>query len=330
MGYYKQIEGKKYDGELIDAAEKAVAGKGDGRISKDDAAMLFKLVKDGDTYTDVEKDTVAYIRDKLKWTDEADEWFRTEVRKWAADKGAKGAKSDKKSDKKAAKPAGKIDAKMVKALRDRTGAGMMDCKKALQEAGGDEEAALELIQAKGLAKVAKKAGAIAAEGWVHAYIHPGNRVGVLVEVNCQTDFVARNEEFQQFVEEVGMHIAAEKPEYVRGEEITDEAIEKQKRIFQGQLDEEAKETGKSKPAKAIAGIIEGKLAKWKKGVVLLDQEFIMSEDKKTVAVVSDELSAKIGEKVSIRRFVRYELGEGIEKKTVDLAADVAATLAQTN
>jgi elongation factor Ts len=223
-----------------------------------------------------------------------------------------------------------ISAAQVKTLRDRTGAGMMDCKKALEEAEGNEEKAVEIIQKKGLAKVAKKAGAIAADGLIHAYIHAGSRVGVMVEVNCQTDFVARNEEFKQFVSEVAMHIAAEKPEFVRAEEISEAAIAKQTEIFFGQLEEEAKQTGKEKPRAALEKIVEGKLAKWKKDVVLLDQEFIMSEDKKTVGVILDELSAKIGEKLSIRRFVRYELGEGIEKKVADLAADVAATIAGTN
>lgn len=223
-----------------------------------------------------------------------------------------------------------ISAAQVKTLRDRTGAGMMDCKKALEEAEGNEEKAVEIIQKKGLAKVAKKAGAIAADGLIHAYIHAGSRVGVMVEVNCQTDFVARNEEFKQFVSEVAMHIASEKPEFVRAEEISEAATAKQTEIFFGQLDEEAKQTGKEKPRAALEKIVEGKLAKWKKDVVLLDQEFIMSEDKKTVGVILDELSAKIGEKLSIRRFVRYELGEGIEKKVADLAADVAATIAGTN
>ncbi|MEM6957416.1 MAG: translation elongation factor Ts, partial [Myxococcota bacterium] len=148
----------------------------------------------------------------------------------------------------------------MKSLRQRTGAGMMDCKNTLIEAGGDEEKAVELIQKKGLAKVAKKAGAIAAEGLVHAYIHAGSKVGVLVEVNCQTDFVARNEDFKQFVDELSMHIAAEKPEVVREEEISAEMLAKQKDIFVGQLAEEAKQTGKEKPAAAIEKILEGKLA----------------------------------------------------------------------
>ncbi len=220
-----------------------------------------------------------------------------------------------------------ISAKMVKALRDRTGAGMMDCKNALVETSGDEDKAMEIIQKKGLAKVAKKAGAIAAEGVVHGYIHAGSRIGVLVEVNCQTDFVARNEEFRSFVEAIAMQIASMSPVEVRSEDFTEAQIEKQKEIFRGQLAEEAKQTGKEKPAAAIEKIVEGKLNKWLKEACLVDQVFILSDDKKTVKQITDELSAKIGEKIAIRRFVRYELGEGIEKKTADLAADVAATLA---
>lgn len=219
-----------------------------------------------------------------------------------------------------------ISMTQVKSLRQRTGAGIMDCKKALQDTEGDEEKAVELIQKKGLAKVAKKAGAIAADGLIHSYIHAGGRIGVLLEVNCQTDFVARNEEFKAFVDELAMHIASEAPTVVRDEELSEAQLEKQKRIFEGQLAEEAKETGKEKPAAAVEKIVEGKLAKWKKGTVLLDQLFIMSEDKKSIAQIVDEMTAKIGEKISIRRFVRYELGEGIEKKKSDLAAEVAETL----
>ena len=221
-----------------------------------------------------------------------------------------------------------VTAKQVKALRDRTGAGMMDCKKALVEAEGNEEKALDIIQKKGLAKVAKKAGAIAAEGVCHAYIHGGGRIGVLLELNCQTDFVARTEEFKQFAEELGMHIASEAPEYVREDEITADIVARREDVFRGQLAEEAKQTGKERPPQAIAKIVEGKLAKWKRTCCLLNQEFIMSDEKKTIAQVQDELSAKIGEKVSVRRFVRYSLGEGIEKKVANLAADVAATIAE--
>jgi elongation factor Ts len=218
-----------------------------------------------------------------------------------------------------------ITASMVKSLRDRTGAGMMACRDALRETAGDEEKAIEIIQKKGLSKVAKKAGAIAGDGLVHAYIHGAGRVGVLIEVNCQTDFVARNEDFRQFVEETAMQVAAEAPLFVSEENIPENEILARKAIFRGQLEEEAKATGKEKPAAATEKIIEGKLAKWKKEACLLDQMSIMG-DEKTVRQRADELSAKIGEKISIRRFTRYELGEGIEKKKSDLAAEVTEAL----
>jgi elongation factor Ts len=220
-----------------------------------------------------------------------------------------------------------ISANMVKTLRDRTGAGMMDCKNALVESDGDEDKAVEIIQKKGLAKAAKKAGAIAAEGVIHAYIHAGSRVGVLAEVNCQTDFVARNEEFRAFVDEVGMQIASSSPLYVRRGEIPSADLDRQKSLFAGQLDEEEAQTGKKKPEAAKAKILEGKLNKWFGEVCLEEQELVTREDKTTVLAASEALTAKLGEKISVRRFVRYELGEGIEKKKQDLAADVAATLA---
>lgn len=220
-----------------------------------------------------------------------------------------------------------VSAAMVKALRDRTGAGMMDCKNALLEAGGDEEKAVELIQKKGLAKVAKKAGAIAAEGLVHAYIHPGNRIGVLIEVNCQTDFVARNEEFREFVENLSMQVASMQPLYVRREDIPPDAQQSQRELFKGQLEEEEAQSGKPKPAEAREKIVEGKLGKWMADSCLVEQPYIMDESgKKTVQQVLDELTAKIGEKINIRRFVRYELGEGIAKEKKDLASEVAETL----
>jgi len=219
-----------------------------------------------------------------------------------------------------------ISAAQVKALRDRTGAGMMDCKNALIETSGDEEKAVEIIQKKGLAKVAKKAGAIAAEGCIHAYIHAGAKIGVLVEVNCQTDFVARNDEFKQLVSDVAMQIASMSPEYVRREDITDADVAKKRDIFMGQLEEEAKESGKEKPRAALEKIVEGKINKWMTEACLVDQVSIMAEGKETVQDLCDALSAKMGEKITVRRFVRYELGEGIEKKQTDLAAEVAATL----
>jgi elongation factor Ts len=218
-----------------------------------------------------------------------------------------------------------ISASQVKSLRDRTGAGMMACRDALRETGGDEEKAIEIIQKKGLSKVAKKAGAIAGDGLVHSYIHGAGRVGVLIEINCQTDFVARGDDFQQFVQETAMQVAAEAPLYVSEDEIPDNDLLAQTAIFRGQVEEEAKATGKEKPAAAVEKIVEGKLGKWKKQVCLLDQVSIMHEDK-TVKKLLEELTAKLGEKISIRRFTRYELGEGIEKKKSDLAAEVTEAL----
>lgn len=219
-----------------------------------------------------------------------------------------------------------INATMVKELRDRTGAGMMDCKNALVEAGGDSEKAAEIIQKKGLAKVAKKAGAIAAEGVIHAYIHPGSRLGVLVEVNCQTDFVARNEEFKQFAEAVGMQIASMNPLFVRKEDVTEDMLAKQREIFRAQVEEEDKAKGKARSPEVAAKSVDGKITKWLAESCLDDQVSVMGEGEKTIAQWAAELSAKIGEKIAVRRFVRFELGEGIEKKKADLAADVAEAL----
>jgi elongation factor Ts len=218
-----------------------------------------------------------------------------------------------------------VSASMVKSLRDRTGAGMMACRDALRETSGDEEKAIEIIQKKGLSKVAKKAGAIAGDGLVHAYIHGAGRVGVLLEVNCQTDFVSRGEDFRQFVEETAMQVAAENPLFVSEDDIPEDEILSRTAIFRGQLEEEAKVTGKEKPAAAIEKIIEGKLAKWKKAACLLDQTSIMHEDK-TIRQLLEALTAKLGEKINVRRFSRYELGEGIEKKKTDLAAEVSEAL----
>ncbi|MBW1761840.1 MAG: translation elongation factor Ts [Deltaproteobacteria bacterium] len=218
-----------------------------------------------------------------------------------------------------------VSASMVKSLRDRTGAGMMACRDALRETSGDEEKAIEVIQKKGLSKVAKKAGAIAGDGLVHAYIHGAGRVGVLLEVNCQTDFVARGDDFQQFVEETAMQVAAESPLFVSEDDIPDNEILARTAVFRGQLDEEAKATGKERPAAAIEKIIEGKLAKWKRESCLLDQVSIMHDDK-TIRQLLEALTVKLGEKIKVRRFSRYELGEGIEKKKTDLAAEVTEAL----
>jgi elongation factor Ts len=219
-----------------------------------------------------------------------------------------------------------ISATMVKELRERTGAGIMDCKVALQESGGDTEKAVDYIKKKGLAKAAKKAGAIAAEGAVYAYIHPGSRIGVLTEVNCQTDFVARSEDFVAFVELVGMQVAAMNAQYVRRDEVPAADVEKQREIFRAQTEEEGKHSGKPRPAPVVDKIVTGKIDKWLAESCLEEQPSVLDGDK-TVGALAAELSGKIGEKISVRRFVRFELGEGIEKKKVDLAADVEAAIA---
>jgi len=221
-----------------------------------------------------------------------------------------------------------VTAKDVKVLRDRTGAGMMDCKNALVEAGNDQEIAVEIIKKKGLAKAAKKAGAIAAEGVIHSYIHAGSRIGVLAEINCQTDFVSRNEEFTSLVDEIGLQIASSAPLYVRQSEVPPADIDAQNRIFVGQIEEDEKKTGKKKPEQAVARILEGKLNKWLNEVCLDNQELVTRDDKKTVEQAFTELTARLGEKIHVRRFARYELGEGIEVVKKDLAADVAETLAK--
>jgi len=218
-----------------------------------------------------------------------------------------------------------IALELVKELRARTGAGIVDCKSALQESSGDIEKAVEYIQKKGLAKAAKKAGAIAAEGAVHAYIHAGARLGVLVEVNCQTDFVARSDDFKAFLDQVGLQIASMSPLYVRREEVPQAQLDKQREIYEAQMEEEVKQGSKAKPAAVTAKIIDGKIDKWLTEVSLVEQVSVV-DGEKTIQQLGDELTAKLGEKISVRRFVRYELGEGIEKQKTDLAAEVAATI----
>jgi elongation factor Ts len=209
-----------------------------------------------------------------------------------------------------------ITMSMIKELRERTGAGVVDCKKALGDTDGDVEKAVEELQKRGIAKAAKKQSRIAAEGLVGSYVHAGGRIAVLVEVNCETDFVARGEDFQQLCEDLAMQIAAMSPLYVRAEEMPEHDIEKQGKIFAAQVREEGK------PDKIIPKIVEGKLAKWKKDVCLVDQAFVKNTDQ-TVAELVTALTATTGEKISIRRFVRYEVGEGLEKRVHDLRAEVA-------
>ena len=210
----------------------------------------------------------------------------------------------------------------VKSLREKTGLGMMYCKKAMEESNGDMEAAIEYLRKKGLAASAKKADRIAAEGIVEAYIHPGGRVGVLVEVNAETDFVARNEAFQRMVKEIAMHIAAADPapRFVDKSEVTPEFLETEKRI----ATEMALATGK--PANIVEKIVEGKMNSIFKEVCLLEQPFIMNGDL-TVQQYLSQKTAEIGEKLSIRRFTKYVLGEGLQKRNEDFAAEVAAQVA---
>ncbi|GAB4253205.1 translation elongation factor Ts [Deferrisoma sp.] len=210
-----------------------------------------------------------------------------------------------------------ITAQAVKELRERTGAGMMDCKKALQETGGDMEKAIEFLRKKGLADAAKKAGRVAAEGLVHAYIHAGGRIGVLVEVNCETDFVARTEAFQQFVHDVAMHIAATNPRWLDQESVPADEVENERRI----LSEQAAESGK--PPQVIEKMVEGRLKKFLKENCLLDQPFVKDPDV-TVGELLKQKIAELGENIRIRRFVRFQLGEGLEKRQDNFAEEVAA------
>ena len=213
-----------------------------------------------------------------------------------------------------------VSATMVKELREKTGAGMMDCKKALAESGGDFAKAEEWLRKKGISRAEGKASRVAAEGMIGTYIH-GGRIGVIVEVNCETDFVARNTDFQDLVKDVAMQIAAANPKYVRREEVPTEHLEKEKEIQRALLKQQ------NKPEAMWDKILVGKVEKYYEGVCLVDQLWV-KDDKKKVGEMITERSAKIGEKVSVRRFVRYEVGEGIEKKKEDLAAEVAKTLGQ--
>lgn len=208
-----------------------------------------------------------------------------------------------------------ITAKMVKELRDKSGAGMMDCKKALKESDGDIDRAADILREQGLSKVAKKSSRIAAEGIVESYIH-NNRIGVLIEVNSETDFVAKNEDFREFVRDMAMQVAATNPKYVTREEVPQEELDHERSV----LKEQALNEGK--PEKIVEKMVEGRLEKFYKEIVLLDQPFIKDGDK-SVNDLLTELIAKIGEKISIRRFCRYEVGEGLEKRNEDFAEEVA-------
>jgi len=214
-----------------------------------------------------------------------------------------------------------ITGSAVMELRKKTGAGVNDCKSALVEANGDEAKAIEILRKKGAATVDKKASRVTAEGVVGSYIHMGGKVGVMVEINCESDFVARGEEFNQLVKDVAMHIAALDPKYVNREEVPAEILDKEREIELAKLKTDPKNA--KKPEEILNKIIEGKLNKYFEENVLLDQPFV-KEPSKTIGDLVKEKIATIKENISIRRFTRYKMGEGIEKKTDDFAAEVAS------
>lgn len=213
-----------------------------------------------------------------------------------------------------------ITAQMVRELREATGAGMMDCKKALAETGGNQEQAIEFLRKKGLKSVEKRSGKVAAEGTIYSYIHSGGRIGVMLELNCETDFVARGDEFQALAKDIAMHIAWANPAYLSREEVPAEVIEKEKEIFRSQLSPQQE--------KVADKILAGKLEKFYEQTCLLEQlDAKDPQSKKRIADLINDLSAKIGEKIVLRRFMRYELGAGIERVQEDYAAEVAAAAA---
>jgi elongation factor Ts len=214
-----------------------------------------------------------------------------------------------------------ITAAAVKALREKSGAGMIDVKNALVEANGDEAAAMEILRKKGVATAGKKAGRVTAEGAVGSYIHMGGKVGVIVEINCESDFVARGEEFQQLVKDVAMHVAAADPRYTNREEVPADVLDKEREITREQLKNDPKNA--NKPEDVLAKIVDGRLNKFYEENVLVDQPFV-KDPSKTIGELVTEKIASIKENITIRRFTRYKMGEGIEKKVDDFAAEVAS------
>jgi len=210
-----------------------------------------------------------------------------------------------------------ISAADVKALRERTGAGMLDCKKALEEAAGDLTKASELLREKGLAAAAKKGDRVATEGIVESYIHGGGRIGVLVEVNCETDFVAKTDQFRAFVKDIAMQIAAANPKFLSREEVSQAELDKEKEILRNQA------LNEGKPEKIVDKMVEGRMNKYYEENCLMEQSFVKDPDKSITTLLNEKISA-IGEKISIRRFVRYELGEGLEKKVDNFVEEVMA------
>ncbi len=209
-----------------------------------------------------------------------------------------------------------ISAQMVKELRETTGAGMMDCKKALVETNGDMDKAVDYLREKGLAAAAKKSGRVAAEGVVESYIHGAGKIGVLIEVNCETDFVAKTPEFHSFVRDLAMQVAAANPQYLSRTEVPAAIIEHEREILRAQA------LNEGKPEKIVDKMVDGRVEKFYKDNCLLEQTFIKDPDKSVTDVVNAQIS-KIGENIVVRRFVRYQMGEGLEKKVTDFAAEVA-------
>ncbi len=200
-----------------------------------------------------------------------------------------------------------VSASAVKDLREKTGAGMMDCKKALAETGGDVQKAIDYLRQKGLAAAAKKADRVATDGAVGAYVHPGGKIGVLVEINCETDFVARTAEFQSLLKDIAMQVAAANPRYLRREEVPAAELDKEKVIYRQQ----ALETGK--PEKVVDKIVEGKIERFYSEACLLEQAFIKDPDKKVTDILNESIG-RLGENIQIRRFSRYHLGEAAVKQ----------------
>ncbi len=207
----------------------------------------------------------------------------------------------------------------IKALRDKTGAGMMECKAALNEAEGSEEKAIEILRKRGLASASKKEGRVAAEGLVNAYIHAGGKIGVLLEVNCQTDFVARTEEFRAFVHDLAMHITAAEPRYNNKEDVPADVLEKEKEIALEQARMDPKNA--NKPAQVLEKIVEGRISKFYQETCLMEQPFVKDQNI-TVGDLVRQMISKTGENIRVRRFTRYKMGEGLDKRTSDLGAEV--------
>jgi len=214
---------------------------------------------------------------------------------------------------------GNITPAAIKALREKTGAGMMECKTALTEAGGDEEKAIEVLRKRGLATATKKSGRIAAEGLVDSYIHAGGKVGVLVEVNCESDFVARTEDFRAFVHDLAMHVTAAEPRYVSKEEVNEDVLAKEREIALEQAQNDPKNA--NKPQQVLDKIVEGRMAKFYQEVCLMEQPFVKDQNI-TVGDLVSKMISKTGENIKVRRFTRFKMGEGLEKRSSDLSSEV--------